>query len=201
MSVLITSMDEEPETVLLDYDADGTLLADLHLIGPRIAGFLAPQLEVGSDGRRIVATDDGTGLNAVLKGFAADNSVLFEETFSLTGFAGVSELKIDDDDSFVLIFVNDGGFYEVRRYDAAGTLQWTHSEPGTTGLVLSDAFAAFAPNGDVIFAGSPELFAVDCVVTVKGARRAARRRRRAGVPDRSSRQRVRLRSRDGNCRR
>ncbi len=153
---------EGPQTVLLDFDVNGEIIGEQRTIGPTIAGFLRPQLAIGADGRRVLATDDDNGVG-VVAGFTAEGETIFETEFMFEGFSGFSALEIDDALNVIAVTVESFSAYVVRKLDPTGTEQWSHHETSETGLVLSDAFIAITSNSEIVIVGSPE---INCV-TVK----------------------------------
>ena len=154
--------------MLLNYDEHGTLLNESRTLGPAIAGFLQPQLAVGADGRRLVATDDGLGTGTI----AASNvqgERLFSQDFEFLGFSGVTALEVADDLSAFMATVQlvDGvSGYVVRKFAATGEELWAFGATSDTGLVLSDAFLVPQVDGGVILAGSPETSCLAAVTRV-----------------------------------
>ncbi len=153
---------EGPQTVLLDFDADGAIIGEKRTIGPAMAGFLRPQLAIGVDGRRVIATDDDTGAG-VVEAYAPDGTLIFQTSYVFGGFSGMSALELDEDLNAVFVTVEGFSVYIVRKLDPLGEELWSHTEMSGTGLVLGDAYIALAPDGEVVIAGSPE---IPCV-TVK----------------------------------
>lgn len=142
------------ETLLVNYTPDGTLLWEARTIGPRIPGFLAPQLAIAPNGDRVVATDNGEGAG-VLARYNSTGELLFSMPLSFTGFGGVSALELDGDGNIILVTLNNAATYRVTKFTPGGTQLWTDTEGGT-GLALSEAFIAVHPDGDVVVTGSVE---------------------------------------------
>lgn len=160
VSAVGTARSEEgaSQTLLVNYDADGGLLWEARTVGPRIAGFLAPQLAIGPNGERVIATDDGAGVGA-LERYAADGALLGAVPLTFSGFGGVSSLAVDGAGNALVTTLEDFTVFAVQKYAPDGTLAWTHTE-AAAGLALSEAPLVLAPNGDIVVTGSLEVFEV-----------------------------------------
>ncbi len=163
VSVVGTSVGERgPQTVLLNYTADGEFLGENRTIGPDFAGFGAPQLALGADGCRVIATDDNNGAG-VLEAYTVDGEQLYSIPLEVNAVGGVSALAVGPDHSVFLVTIEDGPApgldmaYIARKYDENGVFQWSQAFPGETGLVLSEALIVPLPDGGAVFAGSPEI--------------------------------------------
>lgn len=144
-----------PQTVLLNYDSSGKLLWEKRTIGPIFSGIFRPQLEIGSDGRRVIGTDDNKGSSAI-EAYTKDGEVIFQSELLLEGFSGVSTIAIDSKFNIYVVAIENFNKYVVRKFDPNGNLLWQHIESSDT-LVLSEAYIAVMDNDEVIVAGSPEL--------------------------------------------
>lgn len=147
--------EDGPRTLVLDVAVDGSIRWQRLIDGPVSGGFLRPQLAIGPAGERVVAFDDGQGSGTVLW-YDADGSTLGSARPSFSGFSGISALEVDADGHALIVGVSDFDRYVVRSLTREGRQLWEYQEQAE-GLVLSEAFAAVAPNGDLVVTGTFEV--------------------------------------------